>query len=135
VFRDLQKDPKNPANLRNWAKAEPDKFYPLAAKLIPTEVRGEMNHTVTPNINCVVEAMGVDKFIVNTEPLGEGGRKPGLNIAWAKFRAWLWVQAHPGWCVSYTWGGTSQRLRWVAAVNPSLPASEWKTFYLLPGTD
>jgi hypothetical protein len=76
VFRDLQKDPKNPANLRNWAKAEPDKFYPLAAKLIPTEVRGEMNHTVTPNINCVVEAMGVDKFIVNTEPLGEGGRKP-----------------------------------------------------------
>lgn len=76
VFRDLQKDHKSPANLRNWAKAEPDKFYPLAAKLIPTEVKGELSHTVTPNINCVVESMGPDKFIVNTEPLGEGGRKP-----------------------------------------------------------
>jgi hypothetical protein len=77
VFRDLQKDPKDPAHLREWAKREPDKFYPLAAKLIPTEVKGEMNHTVTPNINCVVEAMANGQgIIVNTEPLGVNGRKP-----------------------------------------------------------
>lgn len=76
VFRDMQADPKNPANLRNWADREPDKFYPLAAKLIPTEVKGEMNHTVTPNINCVIERMANGSTIVNTEPLGVDGRKP-----------------------------------------------------------
>jgi hypothetical protein len=78
VFKDLQKDPKNPSTCALGLKRSRTSSTRLASKLIPTEVKGEMNHTVTPNINCVVEAMAgaMEKIIVNTEPLGVDGRKP-----------------------------------------------------------
>lgn len=40
VFNDLQKHPT--ANLRAWAIKRPELYYPIAAKLIPTEVRSEI---------------------------------------------------------------------------------------------
>lgn len=50
-FNDLQKD--RYTNLTAWAKKNPEKFYPLAARLIPVEHTGnadnpiQHNHTVT----------------------------------------------------------------------------------------
>jgi len=41
VFNDMQQDPK--ANLLTWGKANPNLFYPIAAKLIPTELKGEID--------------------------------------------------------------------------------------------
>lgn len=38
VFRDLQKDPKKPCHLKNWAKNNPTEFYKLASKLIPADI-------------------------------------------------------------------------------------------------
>ena len=38
VFEQLQEDPDEPHALRPWAKKNPDKFYLLAQKLIPTQV-------------------------------------------------------------------------------------------------
>ena len=40
VFNDLQSDPKN--NLLEFGKKYPRDFYQIAAKLIPTEVKGEI---------------------------------------------------------------------------------------------
>lgn len=75
VFKDLQTDAKKPYALAEWAKREPDKFYQLAAKLIPAEIKGDVNHMVTPNISLVVERMEA-RYSVNTEPQGIDGRKP-----------------------------------------------------------
>jgi len=38
AFNALQEDPDQPHALRPWAKKNPDKFYLLAQKLIPTQV-------------------------------------------------------------------------------------------------
>ena len=38
AFNGLQDDPDHPAHLRNWSRKNPDKFYLLAQKLIPTQV-------------------------------------------------------------------------------------------------
>jgi hypothetical protein len=57
TFRDMQADPDKPHALAKWAEIEPGEFYKLAAKLIPAEIKGDFNHTVTPNINSVVEDM------------------------------------------------------------------------------
>lgn len=43
VFIKLQGDPK--ASLEAFAKKHPKEFYQIAAKLIPTEVQGEVNST------------------------------------------------------------------------------------------
>ena len=43
VFNSLQADPK--ANLESWAKEAPTEFYRIAAKLIPTDIRGEVKTT------------------------------------------------------------------------------------------
>ena len=40
VFNDLQSDPK--ANLSNWGKENPTEFYKIAAKLIPTEIKADV---------------------------------------------------------------------------------------------
>jgi len=45
VFNDLQDDPK--ANLNAWAQKEPTEFYKIASKLIPTEITGQVKHTIT----------------------------------------------------------------------------------------
>ena len=46
AFHELQKNADSKHNLVNWAKANPDKFYPIAAKFIPLEVMGEMEHRI-----------------------------------------------------------------------------------------
>lgn len=49
AFNALQDDPR--ANLLTWGRANPGYFYPLAAKLIPTELKGTIEqNTVTINI-------------------------------------------------------------------------------------
>jgi hypothetical protein len=40
VFDDLQSDPRS--NLLSWGKDNPTEFYKIAAKLIPTEIKGEV---------------------------------------------------------------------------------------------
>lgn len=44
VFDDLQSDPK--ANLLSWGKSNPTEFYKIAAKLIPTEIKGDVELNV-----------------------------------------------------------------------------------------
>lgn len=44
VFNDLQSDPK--VNLTQFAKTYPRDFYAIAAKLIPTEVKGTVDVAV-----------------------------------------------------------------------------------------
>ena len=44
VFDDLQADPK--ANLLSWGKSNPTEFYKIAAKLIPTEIKGDVELNV-----------------------------------------------------------------------------------------
>jgi hypothetical protein len=39
AFTILQREEGKPYALSEWAKANPDKFYPLAARLIPSEAR------------------------------------------------------------------------------------------------
>lgn len=41
VFNQLQADPKH--NLLSFAKKHPRDFYPIAAKLIPTEISGQLS--------------------------------------------------------------------------------------------
>ena len=48
VFNELQSDPK--VKLSAWAKDEPTEFYKIAAKLIPTEVAGNIDSKITLNI-------------------------------------------------------------------------------------
>ena len=48
VFNDLQDDPD--VKLESWAKAEPTEFYKIAAKLIPTEVAGNIDSKITLHI-------------------------------------------------------------------------------------
>jgi hypothetical protein len=44
AFNDLQQDAK--ANITSWAKENPTEFYKIAAKLIPTEVKGDVELNV-----------------------------------------------------------------------------------------
>lgn len=43
VFNELQESPKT--CLRTWAEKEPTEFYKMAAKLIPTEIKGDIKVT------------------------------------------------------------------------------------------
>jgi hypothetical protein len=62
TFKQLQKDPKKPHALGRWAEAEPGEFYKLAAKLIPTELKGELTHNhKVPALAVVAAALGVKK--------------------------------------------------------------------------
>ena len=45
VFNELQTEPK--VNLKDWAKQRPTDFYNIAAKLIPTEVKANIDAKVT----------------------------------------------------------------------------------------
>ena len=49
VFNTLQEDPKH--SLEAFAKKYPRDFYPIAAKLIPTEVTATVEHLPKPVIN------------------------------------------------------------------------------------
>ncbi len=57
VFQDMQKDPKNPANLAAWAETQPTEFYKLAAKLIPSEIKANVDVKFEPKVECVIGAM------------------------------------------------------------------------------
>lgn len=46
VFNKLQEDETSPAALVNWAQKNPREFYPLAAKLIPTEIKAQVEETI-----------------------------------------------------------------------------------------
>lgn len=48
VFNKLQDDPK--ANLESFAKKYPREFYQIAAKLIPTEITGNIRTTIRAKI-------------------------------------------------------------------------------------
>ena len=48
VFNELQSDPT--VKLSAWAKDEPTEFYKIAAKLIPTEVAGNIDSKITLHI-------------------------------------------------------------------------------------
>jgi hypothetical protein len=62
VFHDMQKDPKKPYALASWAQAEPTEFYKLGAKLIPTELKGELTHNhKVPGVAIVASALGIKK--------------------------------------------------------------------------
>jgi hypothetical protein len=62
VFHDLQEDPEKPHALAAWAQMEPTEFYKLAAKLIPTELKGELTHNhKVPGLAVVAAALGVKK--------------------------------------------------------------------------
>jgi hypothetical protein len=54
VFNDIQSDPK--VNLTAFAKKNPKEFYAIAAKLIPTEVKGTVEATLTWNETKTYEA-------------------------------------------------------------------------------
>lgn len=49
VFNDLQDDPN--AKLSAWAKKEPTEFYKIAAKLIPTEIKGTVKNVIKVTIS------------------------------------------------------------------------------------
>lgn len=60
VFTDLQTDPKKPYALGNWARAQPDEFYKLAAKLIPTDIKASVDATVkAPGLEVAAAALGL----------------------------------------------------------------------------
>lgn len=57
VFKDLQADPAKPYHLARWAESEPREFYKVAARLIPSEIKGEVDVKVTPKVDCIISAM------------------------------------------------------------------------------
>lgn len=54
VFTELQCDPKH--NLKEFAKKYPRDFYALSAKLIPTEIEGQVKAMITWKEEKVYEA-------------------------------------------------------------------------------
>lgn len=58
AFNELQKDPKK--NLVTWGKRSPTAFYMLASKLIPVELKAEVNATIieVPIINIIEPTNG-----------------------------------------------------------------------------
>lgn len=59
VFDAIQDD--GLANLESWAKENPDKFYPLAAKLIPAEITGQIQ--IVPVLNVLTSRADDAKLI------------------------------------------------------------------------
>lgn len=58
-----------------------------------------------------------------------------MKLAIAKLRARLFVLLNPGWYQHRVFDGGSGRVRLVGAMNPEVPCSQWRVFYLLPGRD
>jgi hypothetical protein len=57
VFKDMQAAADKPYSLMQWAQAEPTEFYKLAAKLIPSEIKSQVDVKVTPKVDCIIDAM------------------------------------------------------------------------------
>lgn len=48
--------------LTDWMKKEPTEFYKIAAKLIPSELKGEMTHNhKVPSLEMVEAAIGIKR--------------------------------------------------------------------------
>lgn len=60
VFHDMQRDPKSPSSLGQWAIAEPTEFYKIAAKLIPTDIKASVSGSITfPKLEVVAAPLGI----------------------------------------------------------------------------
>lgn len=46
VFHQLQKDPYGKNSLLSWANENPTEFYKIAARFIPLEVDGQLEHRI-----------------------------------------------------------------------------------------
>jgi hypothetical protein len=60
--------------LDDWAKANPTEFYKVCAKLIPSEIKGQVDHTVrAPQLEVVAAALGVSKDVLlqSQQPAGK----------------------------------------------------------------
>jgi hypothetical protein len=58
AFRKAQGTPG--VKLDDWMLANPDDFYKICAKLIPNEIKGQMDHKVTaPELAVIASALGV----------------------------------------------------------------------------
>lgn len=55
AFNELQQDPK--ANIVDWGRRNPGMFYQIAAKLIPTEIQGNVKTVIKVNL----KEKGLDK--------------------------------------------------------------------------
>lgn len=56
--------------LSDWMKDNPTDFYKIAARLIPTEVKGELGHTVKVSEATVLAMFGIQSAIAG--PKGDG---------------------------------------------------------------
>lgn len=58
AFRKAQGTPG--VKLDDWMLANPDDFYKICAKLIPNEIKGQMDHKVTaPELAVIASALGL----------------------------------------------------------------------------
>lgn len=59
--------------LEDWMQANPTEFYKVCARLIPAEIKGQMEHTVkAPQLEVVAAALGVSKNVLLQSPEAEG---------------------------------------------------------------
>jgi hypothetical protein len=72
AFRTAQELPG--LKLDDWAQANPTEFYKVCAKLIPSEIKGQVDHTVrAPQLEVVAAALGVSKDVLlqSQQPAGK----------------------------------------------------------------
>jgi hypothetical protein len=63
AFRSAQELPG--VKLEDWAQANPTEFYKIAARLIPSEIKGQVDHTVrAPQLEVVAAALGVSTDVL-----------------------------------------------------------------------
>ncbi len=73
VFKDLQADPKKPYALGRWAQDNPTEFYKIGSKLIPAEIKGQMDHThKLPSVAVVASALGIAPQSAIAPPADDG---------------------------------------------------------------
>jgi hypothetical protein len=67
AFRTAQELPG--VKLDDWAQANPTEFYKVCARLIPSEIKGQMEHThKAPQLEVVAAALGVSKDVLLQSP-------------------------------------------------------------------
>lgn len=55
------------ANLATWAQNNPDKFYPLASKLIPAEITGQIQ--IMPILNVITSQAESETILIEGEEI------------------------------------------------------------------
>lgn len=77
AFRQAQDLPG--VKLEDWMKDNPTDFYKIAAKLIPTELKGEMQHNhAVPSLGVVASALGIQPQSAIALPK-DAGHTPAPN--------------------------------------------------------